>query len=492
MDLLEQLSDTQVKAFKKLTQMSEEMAERAICSVMRYALMRQWTGKPMCFADVKTDVLEKISKSKTLPDAARAVFAEACSNSRASASTLSSRGLTSSSPMWRPRLGARGAKAAKQKQKQKKGRAAGKALSSLSRRGRPATGPRSDVWYLTSCLRDDWQCARTGRAPNAEAEARQAERGFLMAVLAVLWVNGGSAEQGELWRAIEPLEEDALKAVTAAAEGRPRGPGADASGARRRQKPRGKAFRARKWPRRTRDGHDDEGKPAWRYSKQRAAAEVRLHDVHAFIRQTDERGGVKSDKGTSFEEFVEWLRAQNGEVDADLDSAEARQRTSSPPHERCVDDAARAPLSRCPLSLWLDNGGRRLRGRPTQEESRKQKKMLLSGCCSRHSVSFNDAFISFEACEGRVCGGNLRRRPSAPGRGASAIRRLRRCRRPAWLIFTLTFLLLPPTRKRFLAWRLWTLSCGKGGAAKQRAAVAADQPAAAEESQAGEETVHLR
>ena len=41
------------------------------------------------------------------------------------------------------------------------------------------------------------QCAaRTGRAPNAEAEARQAERGFLMAVLAVLWVNGGSAEQG--------------------------------------------------------------------------------------------------------------------------------------------------------------------------------------------------------------------------------------------------------------------------------------------------------
>lgn len=28
-DLLEQLSDTQVKAFKKLTQMSEEMAERA-------------------------------------------------------------------------------------------------------------------------------------------------------------------------------------------------------------------------------------------------------------------------------------------------------------------------------------------------------------------------------------------------------------------------------------------------------------------------------
>jgi hypothetical protein len=285
--------------------------------------MRQWTGKPMCFADVKTDVLEKISKSKTLSDAARAVFAEAQARMKLGfgLNFVESRPDIVEPDVETAAKKAREArKQQKQKQKQKKrARAAGKALSSLSRRGRPATGPRSDVWYLTSCLRDDWQCARTGRAPNAEAEARQAERGFLMAVLAVLWVNGGSAEQGELWRAIEPLEEDALKAVTAAAEGR--GPRA---GRAQMHPVLGdvrnlveKRFVLGKWLRRTRDGHDDEGKPVWRYSVgQRAAAEVGLHDVHAFIRQTDERGGVKSDKGTSFEEFVEWLRAQNGEVDA--------------------------------------------------------------------------------------------------------------------------------------------------------------------------------
>eukprot|EP00941_MAST-03F_sp_MAST-3F-sp1_P000115 g115.t1 len=321
-DLHSQLTELHRVKFKSFYIAEKVACERAINDIMRFAILRQCVNKPMDFGEIKEKVL---STQKSLLPHARALFAEAQVRFKAAFGMNFVEGRPD---IVQPNLSVaslrKQAIAKRNKGAKKKGKASKNKRKGASSSSSKGEGKRSDIWFITNCLRSSWQCKRlNGRhlnpGPNdLEETLQQAERGLLILILAILWIEGGSMEQNALWRNLEVFDDTGIfKRVTTQKT---------STGARANVKHPlfgdvralvEKTFVQRKFLQRKRDGTDNDGQAVHRIIVgQRAAAEVGVHEVFEFIKQAttwDNLNGQISAQEIAFEDFAEWLRAQNGE-----------------------------------------------------------------------------------------------------------------------------------------------------------------------------------